>query len=71
MLAEMRLQSQRMTQIVEDLLTISRLEAQESLPEERVDMASMLATLRREARALSQGRHEIGMADHGEYRDEQ
>ena len=58
MLAEMQRQSQRMTQLVEDLLTLSRLEAQDSLPPtKRVAMASMLATLRREAEALSQGRH--------------
>jgi two-component system phosphate regulon sensor histidine kinase PhoR len=63
MLAEMRRQSQRMTQLVEDLLTLSRLEAQESLPDENVAMAPMLATLRREAEALSQGRHEVKVAD--------
>ncbi|GAP67444.1 phosphate regulon sensor kinase PhoR [Mizugakiibacter sediminis] len=60
-LAEMRTQSKRMGQIVEDLLTLSRLETQERLPEERVAMAPLLATLRREAEALSQGRHRIGV----------
>lgn len=59
MLDEMRRQSQRMAQIVEDLLTLSRLEAKDSLPEERIDMARMLSMLGREARALSQGRHQI------------
>src|SRR5690606_23557833 len=39
MLDEMRRQSQRMAQIVGDLLTLSRLEAKDSLPEERIDMA--------------------------------
>jgi two-component system phosphate regulon sensor histidine kinase PhoR len=63
MLAEMQRQSQRMTQLVEDLLTLSRLEARDTLPEERVAMAPMLATLRREAEALSQGRHRISVAD--------
>ncbi len=63
MLAEMRRQSQRMTQLVEDLLTLSRLEAQESLPDENVAMAPMLATLRREAEALSQGRHRVQVTD--------
>ncbi|MBM7094052.1 hypothetical protein JTP67_37220, partial [Streptomyces sp. S12] len=53
-----------MTQLVEDLLTLSRLESQDSLPaEETVSMSSMLATLKREANALSQGRHEIAMDD--------
>jgi two-component system phosphate regulon sensor histidine kinase PhoR len=63
MLAEMRRQSQRMTQLVEDLLTLSRLEARDALDEEPVSMASMLATLRREAEALSQGRHAITVED--------
>lgn len=63
MLAEMRNQSQRMTQLVEDLLTLSRLEARDALPEEPVSMSSMLATLRREADALSQGRHQVKIVD--------
>lgn len=64
MLAEMQRQSQRMTQLVEDLLMLSRLESQDSLQtEETVAMAPMLATLRREAVALSQGRHEILLED--------
>lgn len=63
MLTEMQRQSQRMTQLVEDLLTLSRLEAQEALPEETVSMASMLSTLKREAEALSQRRHTIAVED--------
>lgn len=63
MLAEMQKQSQRMTQLVEDLLTLSRLEAQDSLPDESVAMAPMLATLRREAEALSQKRHIVTVED--------
>jgi two-component system, OmpR family, phosphate regulon sensor histidine kinase PhoR len=63
MLAEMQKQSQRMTQLVEDLLTLSRLEAQDSLPDESVSMAPMLATLRREAEALSHKRHTIVVQD--------
>ncbi|PZO06284.1 MAG: phosphate regulon sensor histidine kinase PhoR [Lysobacteraceae bacterium] len=63
MVEEMRRQSQRMTQLVEDLLTLSRLEAQEHLPEEPLSMASLLVTLRREAEALSQGRHTIRVED--------
>lgn len=63
MLEEMRRQSQRMAQIVEDLLTLSRLEAKDSLPEERIDMAQTLAMLGKEARALSQGRHQISVED--------
>jgi two-component system phosphate regulon sensor histidine kinase PhoR len=64
MLAEMQRQSQRMTQLVEDLLMLSRLESQDSLPaEEAVAMAPMLAALRREATALSHGSHEVTVED--------
>jgi two-component system phosphate regulon sensor histidine kinase PhoR len=63
MLAEMQRQSLRMTRLVEDLLTLSRLEAKDQLDEEPVPMAAMLATLRREAEALSQGRHAISVVD--------
>jgi len=61
MVDEMRRQSLRMAQIVEDLLTLSRLEAQAEVLPERVVMSSMLATLQREAEALSHGRHAIVM----------
>jgi two-component system phosphate regulon sensor histidine kinase PhoR len=63
MLTEMQRQSQRMTQLVEDLLMLSRLEAQEALPEEVVSMAPMLTTLKREAEALSQHRHTVTIED--------
>src|SRR5690606_30501575 len=58
-LHELRGQSRRMTQIVEDLLTLSRLESGTELPQERVAMRPMLEAMRREAEALSQGAHEI------------
>lgn len=58
-LGEMRTQSKRMGQIVEDLLTLSRLETQDRVVDERVPMAPLLATLRKEAEALSQGRHHV------------
>ncbi|MFC5435476.1 phosphate regulon sensor histidine kinase PhoR [Rhodanobacter umsongensis] len=58
-LGEMRTQSKRMGQIVEDLLTLSRLETQHRIVDERVPMAPLLATMRKEAEALSQGRHRI------------
>jgi two-component system phosphate regulon sensor histidine kinase PhoR len=63
MLGEMRRQSERMRQLVEDLLTLSRLEAQDAVADEDVPMAAMLATLRREAEALSQQRHAISVVD--------
>ena len=63
-LREMQHQSQRMARLVEDLLTLSRLEAQDGIgEEEEVSMSSMLASLGREARALSQGRHTIDVVD--------
>lgn len=58
-LADLRSQSRRMTQIVEDLLTLSHLEAQQQLPEERIAMRGMLNMLKREGDALSQGRHSV------------
>jgi two-component system phosphate regulon sensor histidine kinase PhoR len=58
-LRELRSQSRRMTQIVEDLLTLSRLEAQQEIPSERVGMRPLIEALRREALALSQGQHAI------------
>ncbi len=63
MFDEMRRQSARMGQIVEDLLTLSRLEGQDVLPEEPVAMSALLQTLRREGEALSQGRHKIVVED--------
>ncbi|HJW45988.1 MAG TPA: phosphate regulon sensor histidine kinase PhoR [Lysobacter sp.] len=64
MLAEMQRQSQRMTQLVEDLLMLSRLESTDHLAgEETIAMSTMLNTLRREAMALSQNRHEISVED--------
>ncbi|MGJ4802363.1 phosphate regulon sensor histidine kinase PhoR [Luteimonas sp. SDU82] len=62
-LGEMQQQSQRMTQLVEDLLTLSRLEAQDGIENEPVAMASVLGTLHREAMALSQGRHVVTVED--------
>jgi two-component system phosphate regulon sensor histidine kinase PhoR len=67
MLEEMRKQSARMSQLVEDLLTLSRLEAQEALAQrEVVAMAPLLLTLKREAQALSGGRHRISVDDTAE-----
>src|SRR5690606_855600 len=62
-IAEMRRQSQRMTRLVEDLLTLSRLEGQDRLPDEPVPMATLLATLLREAQTLSAGQHLIAVVD--------
>ncbi len=63
MIAEMRKQSQRMNELLEDLLTLSRLESRDHLTDEPIAMESLLITLRREAEALSQGRHRITVRD--------
>jgi two-component system, OmpR family, phosphate regulon sensor histidine kinase PhoR len=60
-LRELRNQSRRMTQIVEDLLTLSRLEAQNEIPSERIGMRPLVEALRREAVALSQGQHAVSI----------
>jgi two-component system, OmpR family, phosphate regulon sensor histidine kinase PhoR len=60
-LADLRGQSRRMTQIVEDLLTLSRLEAQQQPAQDRVPMRVLLTSLQREAEGLSQGRHIINL----------
>lgn len=63
MLGEMRRQSDRMNQLVEDLLALSRLESRDTLPEELVPMGPMLAALGRDAEGLSQGRHVVTVRD--------
>lgn len=53
-------QAQRMHRLVEDLLTLSRLESSESaVVEEVVDARQLLGELADEARALSHGQHRI------------
>ncbi|MBW7901047.1 MAG: phosphate regulon sensor histidine kinase PhoR [Rhodocyclaceae bacterium] len=62
-LALMAEQSDRMQRIVQDLLTLSTLESSPPPPENaRVGMADLLDKLRRDAEALSAGRHEITLA---------
>jgi hypothetical protein len=64
MLAEMQRQSQRMTQLVEDLLTLSRLEAQDALAEETSRWRRCWARSGARPRALSQNRHAITPGGH-------
>lgn len=53
-------QTQRMQRLVEDLLTLSRLEGpQTTLQEERVDMVRLMRLLHAEALSLSGGRHRV------------
>ena len=57
-------QAKRMQSLVEDLLTLSRLEnGSKTASQEKVDMAALLNTLRVEAEGLSQGRHQIILGD--------
>lgn len=52
-------QSKRMESIVQDLLTLSSIESAPPPEANPVDMASMIDKLRRDAEALSAGRHQI------------
>jgi len=53
-------QATRMNRLVEDLLMLSRLEAEETpLAEDDVDVPALVAELAAEARVLSAGRHQI------------
>jgi two-component system phosphate regulon sensor histidine kinase PhoR len=53
-------QAQRMQRLIEDMLTLSRLESDEyPLKRERVDMHALVEQVTRDARALSNGRHAI------------
>lgn len=56
---EMQKQSQRMKQLVDDLLTLSRLDAGKTPPAQIVPMAPLLQNLLREAEGLSKGRQHI------------
>ena len=59
-LALMQQQSDRMRQLVEDLLTLAHLEGDPHQPaEELLDMPGVVARLAADARALSAGRHRI------------
>ena len=56
-------QARWMQTLVDDLLTLSRLESNpKSAPQEIVDMPSLLHTLKMDGEGLSQGRHEIILA---------
>ncbi|MCW5604436.1 MAG: ATP-binding protein, partial [Burkholderiales bacterium] len=56
-------QARRMQRLVEDLLTLSRLEsANNLLRDERIDVPALARGLHRDALALSSGRHRIGLA---------
>lgn len=57
-------QAQRMSRLVEDLLTLSRLEAgSEPLREEIIDVPALIHALRDEGQALSAGRHTLEITE--------
>jgi two-component system phosphate regulon sensor histidine kinase PhoR len=58
-------QSSRMQSIVQDLLTLSSIESAPPPDNEPVDMVSLLDKLRRDAEALSAGRHSIAVESDG------
>jgi len=59
-------QTRRMLSLVDDLLTLSRLEAEDApASEEDIDMADLLAQLRAEAESLSAGRHRLEVSCKG------
>lgn len=59
-------QGGRMQRLIEDMLTLSRLESDEfPLRRERVDIAALVDSVAAEARALSGGRHEIAVSVDG------
>jgi len=59
-------QGGRMQRLIEDMLTLSRLESDEfPLRRERVDIAGLVDSVAAEARALSGGRHEIAVSVDG------
>lgn len=59
-------QAHRMQRLIQDMLTLSRLESDEyPLKRERVDVRSLVESIAAEARALSGGRHQIEVAVDG------
>ena len=66
-LKQMRSQSDRMMQLVEDLLELSQLEAREKIDESPHSIRAMMQMLGDDARALSAGRHQIQIKQDAEF----
>ncbi|MEW5892621.1 MAG: phosphate regulon sensor histidine kinase PhoR [Pseudomonadota bacterium] len=60
--ALLREQSERIRRLVDDLLTLARLESDSEVSDAPVDVPALCRRLLDEARSLSQGRHEISLA---------
>ena len=54
-------QTDRIRHLLDDLLVLARLESEQDMQNEAVDVPALVATLGNEARSLSQGRHEIAV----------
>ena len=59
-IALLREQSERIRRLVDDLLTLARLEGDADVSDEPVNVPALIDRLLAEARGLSHGRHEIG-----------
>ncbi len=62
-LTQMRHQSQRMVQIVEDLLTLARLDHATENPDDYVATGALLGHLLNDANGLSRGLHQVSLRD--------
>jgi two-component system phosphate regulon sensor histidine kinase PhoR len=61
-------QAKRMRRIIDDLLTLSALEAAPEAPrDERISIGRLMERLRADAEALSAGRHRVTLEFHGDY----
>ena len=58
----MREQSDRIRRLVDDLLTLARLESEPDTQDEAVDLPALARRLADEARTMSQGRHSVDLA---------
>jgi two-component system phosphate regulon sensor histidine kinase PhoR len=54
-------QSDRIRRLVDDLLTLARLESEPETKDEAVDVVSLTQRLAREAESMSQGKHQISL----------
>ena len=61
-------QTQRMTRLVDDLLTLSKLENGQQMKEEEVDIPQLMRLMQAEADGLSQGRHNIVLGTVAQHR---
>lgn len=61
MLQQMNSQSHRMGNLIKDLLMLSQLETSQAKDEQSIDVEAMLQSIETDARALSNGRHQVNL----------